>query len=172
MGNIDGCVIGWPSMAGSDNFSVLVSGCSEEEYTKYRPILRVWGKPTFAGTGAGQADALDMQGLALCKQAGVSIEQYNDFAKHYLDVYKSVLDDTADKVSKRDYTTHINTTVNILYEFNRSVLQHAEETGQSTEFLKAIDAPLHALVEAKKGQIDQTASFEYMLKPNSSFFSQ
>ena len=74
-----------------------------------------------------------MQGLALCKQAGVSIEQYNDFAKHYLDVYKSVLDDTADKVSKRDYTTHINTTVNILYEFNRSVLQHAEETGQSTE---------------------------------------
>ena len=74
-----------------------------------------------------------MQGLALCEQAGVSTDQYTEFAKHYLNVYSSVLDDTADKVKSRDYTSKINTSVDILMKFNRNVLQHATDTGQSTE---------------------------------------
>lgn len=182
--NLDGCVIGWPSMVGSESFSILISGCEEKTFKEIKELLRVWGKPVYVGPHAGQGDALDiailtylqgikfgfMQGLALCEQAGVSREMYTDFAKHYLSVYSSVLDDTAKKVESRNYTEQVNTTVSILHKFNRNVLQHAKETGQSTELLHAIDAPLSALMDNGKQQMDQTACFEYMLDCKSKFF--
>ena len=130
----------------------MVSGCDEKTFKTVRPLLRVWGKPTYVGNEPGQADALDiavltylqgikfgfMQGLALCEQAGVSQETYTEFAKHYLSVYSSVLDDTKDKVQARDYENNINTSVSILHKFNRNVLKHAKETGQSTEVIESV----------------------------------
>jgi len=177
--SVDGCVIGWPSMVGSDSFSLLISGCSSELFSQIQPILRIWGQPSLAGEKPGQADALDMgvltylqgikfgfmQGLAMCQQAGVDPKIYLRFAQHYLQVYSSVLDNTAEKVQDKTYDREINTTVDILRTFNLNVLKHAENNNLSTEFLRAIDAPLSALHERSLGHLDQTAVYEYMINP-------
>lgn len=134
-------------MPSNFSFSLLISGCDENIFNQVRPLFRIWGKPVYVGPNPGQGDALDiavltylqgikfgfMQGLALCEQAGVSTDLYTDIAKHYTEVYKAVLDSTVDKVKKREFDTNINTSVKVLHKFNRNVLKHAEETGQSTE---------------------------------------
>ena len=74
-----------------------------------------------------------IQGLAICDQAGVDVSLYTSFAKHYLGVYSSVLDNTAEKIRKREYDQNINTSVETLRKFNWNVLQHAKEAGLATQ---------------------------------------
>lgn len=131
----------------SNRFNILLSGCPIETFNQLKPLLDCWGTSTYVGDQAGQAEALDMgvltylqgikfgfmQGLALCKEASVSTDQYLQFSLNYLNIYRGVLEDTVKKAESKNYTENINTTVEVLQNFNKNVMKHAEETGQSLE---------------------------------------